>query len=196
MSEMYCTRLARNTGCKNDAKKCHLRTIAQLRKVTASQLSHGRSEKNLLNSNIFSTCPHNTVSFDPPAADISWRVWGAPTNFNCFRVLASLLQRHRSTESTKLCTMFGCLLGWYTIYTFSWALALDGILQHAKFTLRPSLAFSYIGSVTAGHNSSSLAGVIQTLRRGTRNEIMELSHRAPPIFGCAVIKLGIDSHSR
>ena len=30
----------------------------------------------------------------------------------------------------------------------------DGILPGAKFTLRPSLAFSYIGSVTAWHFSS------------------------------------------
>ena len=29
-SEMYCTRLAGNTGCKNDAKNRHLGTIAQL----------------------------------------------------------------------------------------------------------------------------------------------------------------------
>jgi len=49
--------------------------------------------------------------------------------------------------------MFGHLLGWYTIYKFSWALALDRILPGAKFTLRPSLALSYIGSVTARHSS-------------------------------------------
>jgi len=30
----------------------------------------------------------------------------------------------------------------------------NGILQGVKFTLRPSLAFSYIGSVTARHSSS------------------------------------------
>jgi len=30
----------------------------------------------------------------------------------------------------------------------------DGILPGAKFTLPPSLAFSYIGSVTARHSSS------------------------------------------
>ena len=48
--------------------------------------------------------------------------------------------------------------------TFSGALAPDGILPRAKFTLRPSLAFSYIGSVTARHSSSWLS---QTLRRGT-----------------------------
>jgi len=52
--------------------------------------------------------------------------------------------------------MFGRLLGWYTIhaYTFLGALAPNAILPGAKFTLRPSLAFSYIGSVTARHSSS------------------------------------------
>jgi len=30
----------------------------------------------------------------------------------------------------------------------------NGILPSAKFTLRPSLAFSYIGSVNARHSSS------------------------------------------
>jgi len=52
----------------------------------------------------------------------------------------------------------------------------DGISPRAKFTLRPSLAFSYIGSVTPRHSNS---GVSQTLRRGTRNGITELSHSAP-----------------
>jgi len=49
--------------------------------------------------------------------------------------------------------MFGRLLGWYIIYTFLAALAPNGILPAAKFTLRPSTAFSYIGSVTARHSS-------------------------------------------
>ena len=39
------------------------------------------------------------------------------------------------------------------------------------------------------------AGVSQTLRRGTRNGITELSQRVPPIFGRAVITLGIGPHS-
>jgi len=39
------------------------------------------------------------------------------------------------------------------------------------------------------------AGISQTLRRGTRNGIMELSQRAPPIFGWAAITLGIGPHS-
>ena len=60
-------------------------------------------------------------------AEICWRVWGTPENFNGFRVLASLLQRRRSTEVNqtlhKLCTMFGRFLAWYTVHTFSAALA-------------------------------------------------------------------------
>ena len=43
----------------------------------------------------------------------------------------------------------------YILYIhFRGLLPLDGILTGAKFTLRPSLAFSYIGSVTAWHSSS------------------------------------------
>jgi len=37
-------------------------------------------------------------------------------------------------------------------------------------------------------------GISHTLRRGTRNEITQLSHRAPPIFGRAAITLGIGPH--
>jgi len=48
-------------------------------------------KKNLLSSNISSTCPHNMVNFGPLVAEICWRVWGTPANFNGFRVLAVLL---------------------------------------------------------------------------------------------------------
>ena len=48
-------------------------------------------KKNLLTSNISSTCPHSMVNFGPLTAEISWRVLGTPANFNRFRVLASLL---------------------------------------------------------------------------------------------------------
>jgi len=42
----------------------------------------------------------------------------------------------------------------------------DGILARAKFTLRPSLAFSYIGSVIL--HDTPAAGLSQTLRCGTK----------------------------
>jgi len=50
-----------------------------------------QSEKNLLSSNISSTSPHNMVNFGPLAAEIAWRVWGTPANFNGFSVLAALM---------------------------------------------------------------------------------------------------------
>ena len=46
---------------------------------------------NLLNANTSSTCPDNMVNFGLLTAEICWRVWGTPANFNGFRVLAALL---------------------------------------------------------------------------------------------------------
>jgi len=48
------------------------------------------NRKNLLSSNISSTCPHNMVNFGPLAAEIVSLVWGTPANFNGFHVLAAL----------------------------------------------------------------------------------------------------------
>jgi len=52
-----------------------------------------QSEKKLLNIDklTFSTCLHNMVNFGLLTAEICWRVWGTPANFNGFRVLAALL---------------------------------------------------------------------------------------------------------
>ena len=67
--------------------------------------AHIDNRKNLLSSNISSTCPHNTVNFGPLAAEIGPVVWGNPANFNGFRVL----QRYRMAlqyqywTSAKLC---------------------------------------------------------------------------------------------
>jgi len=78
-------------------KNCHLRTIAQLCPAICLQRRRvSRIEKKLLNSNAFSTCPHNMANFGSLTAEIDSVVWGTPANFNGFRVLASLLQRRRS----------------------------------------------------------------------------------------------------
>jgi len=41
------------------------------------------------------------ANFGPLVAEIVSLVWGAPANFNGFRVLASLLQRRRWTEANQ-----------------------------------------------------------------------------------------------
>jgi len=48
-------------------------------------------KKNLLSSNISSTCPYNMVNFGPLATEIVSLVWGTPANFNGIHVLAALL---------------------------------------------------------------------------------------------------------
>jgi len=63
--------------------------------------TYRQSEKNLLSSNIFSTSPHNMVNFGQLATEIVSLVWGIPANFNGFHVLASLLQRRRSTKANQ-----------------------------------------------------------------------------------------------
>jgi len=82
------TQLAGNTGRKNR----HFGTIAQLFRAISSELRHlSTMGKNLLNSNTSSTCPDNMVNFGLLTAEICWRVWSTPANFNGFRVLAALL---------------------------------------------------------------------------------------------------------
>jgi len=76
--------------------------------------------------------------------------------------------------------LVGRLLGWYTIYTFWGHLPLNGNLPRAKFTLRPSLAFSYIGSVTARHSSSERQPNFAAWYNVTKNGITE--QIALPIF--------------
>ena len=101
------------------AENRHLGTIAQVYRAISSQLRHVSTiGKKLLSNDINSTRPRNTVNFGPLAAETGPVVWGTPANFNGFRVLALLLQRRRSREASET-----CLLGCYTTYTFSGALA-------------------------------------------------------------------------
>jgi len=139
-------RLAWNTGRKNDAKNRHLSTIAQLCRAISSQLRHiSTIRKILLSSNIFSRCPYNMVNFGPLTAEIDWWVWGTPSYFNMYRVLAALLHGsqivsvsqtlQRLTEgatyvrqgdhhvghwstSSFCCFSFTCK-GWITVYQFT-----------------------------------------------------------------------------
>ena len=91
MSETCCTRLAENTGRKKVAK---IAIWAPSHKFVGLYLrNYGTyiGKKNLLSNNMSSICPHNMVNFGPLTAEICWRVWGTPTNFNGFCVLAALL---------------------------------------------------------------------------------------------------------
>jgi len=55
----------------------------------------------------------------PLTAEICWRVWGTPANFNRFHILASLVQRRRSLEANQtlqeLCPSHGLV---HHVYIF------------------------------------------------------------------------------
>jgi len=87
-SETCCMRLAEITGCKKVAK--NHQTILSGYIFTTEACINNR-KKNLLSSNMSSTCPHNMPSFGPLAAEIGLVVWGTPANLNGFRILAALL---------------------------------------------------------------------------------------------------------
>jgi len=64
--------------------------------VFATKACIDNRKKNLLNSNVAPTCPHNMVNFGPLAAEISWRVWGTPAKFQRVSRLGSVTARHSS----------------------------------------------------------------------------------------------------
>jgi len=134
--------------------------------------------RNLLNSNISSTCHRNMVNFGPLTAGIGWQVWGTPANFNRFHL--GFLTAPTSLNIGQPNFVRCLAVSWASILYihFLGLLSPNGILPGAKFSLQPSLAFSYIGSspilATLLHGTRAL-GVSQTLRHGTRNGITELS---------------------
>jgi len=94
------------------------------------------------------------VNFGPLTAETGWRILCTPANFYGFLVLASLPHRRRSTEVNQALHDVWPYLGLVHIYRYTF-LSPNGILPSAKFTLCPSLAYSYISSITALHSSSA-----------------------------------------
>jgi len=84
---MCSTLLAGNTGRKKSPFWHHRTTLSGYIFGTKAYINNRKK----LNSNTSSTCPDNMVNFGLLTAEICWRVWGTPANFNRFRVLAALL---------------------------------------------------------------------------------------------------------
>jgi len=109
------------------------------------------NRKNLLNSNISSTCSHNIANFGPLTAEICSGVW-RPSKFQRVSCLAFVAAATSLTGDQPNCARY---------LAVSWAgthyrpyIHFRGLLSGVKFTLRPSLAFSYTGSITERHSSS------------------------------------------
>jgi len=109
--------------------------------------------KKVLNINVSSIRSPNMVYFDPLTADTGSGGWGTQqisTSFACWLRYCSNVEVNQTLHD--VCPFPG-LVHWYTIYTFLGLLLPQGILPGTKFTLRPNLAFSYIGSVIVRHSS-------------------------------------------
>jgi len=81
-----------------DTKIWHLGTIAQLYRAVSSQLRHLSTIGKGLGKHQHLFHKASQYGERRPTAEIGWRVWGTPANFNGFRVLVSLLHQRRSTE--------------------------------------------------------------------------------------------------
>jgi len=138
------------------AKIRHLGTIAQLCWAVSLQLRHvSTMEKRVKQQYLL----HIFTQYGELRPTNGWDWFGSLGHPNKFQRV-SRLPFVTAAMSTKLCTMFGRLMGWYTMYELS------GILLGATFTLCPSLAFSHIGSVTAC-TAFMVVGVSESLRRWT-----------------------------
>jgi len=80
--------------CKKSPSAHHCTTLSGYIFATEAHIDNG---ENLLSSNVSPTCPYNMLNFGPLAAEIVSLVWGTPTNFKRFRVLAALL--HNQTAA-------------------------------------------------------------------------------------------------
>jgi len=136
--------------------------------------AHIDNRKKVLNSNISSTWLHNMVNVGP-TAEIGSGVWDTRANFNGFRVLASLLHRRRSVEVNQTfhdVWPFPALVH-YTLYIHFW-----GLLPLTEFCqVQNSLCIQVSRSaiLAASLHGTRAVGVSQTLWRGTRSGITELS---------------------
>ena len=99
---MCCMRLAGNTGRKNDAKNCHLRTIAQLCRAKSSQLRHVSTiGKKLVKQQYL---PHVSLQYGELRHTSGWDrfvTFGHPSKFQrVSRLGTAVLNRGRYLYST------------------------------------------------------------------------------------------------
>ena len=178
-SETCCTRLAESIGRKTIVKNSpsgHHRTT--LSDYIFTTKTHIDNRKKLVKQRYLPTCPHNMANVSPLAAEISSLVWGTPADFIGFRVLASLLQRRRSTEANQtlhdVWPSPGLL---HYIYIFG-----------GPCPLQNSLCVQVL-------RSPILAALVHDTRVMASAKLWGLEQRAPPIFGRAAITLSIGLHS-
>jgi len=164
-------RLTENTGRKKSPTIPHLGTIAQLCRAVSSQLRHVLTiRKKLVKQQYLLHMSHNMANFGPLMAEIGLPVWvpqQISMGFACWLCYGSNVAR----EANQI--LHDVWLSPVLLHYIYFSCPPDGILPCALYV--QVLCSPLLHSTLA-------AGVSHTLRRGTRNGIMELSWKAPPIF--------------
>ena len=146
-----------------NAKNYQKSTSTQICRAVSSQLRHVSTiGKKLLNSNMASTCFHNMANFGSLTAEIGSGVWGTGHPMQQLQRVSRLGSFTAPTSLTggqpnfarSLAVSWAGLVHYICIFGGCCPLTEFRILPGAKFTLWPSLAFSYIASVIARHSSS------------------------------------------
>ena len=196
---MCCTLLAEIQDAKY-AKIGHLRTIPQLCRAIFATMHVSTIGKKLVKQQYLLHMPSQYGEIGPLTAETGWRFWGTPANFNGVRVLASLLQRRRSTEVNQTLhdVWPSAVQLVYYIYIFGGSCPLSEFCQVQNSLLRPSLAFSCFSSITARHWNSgrqpNFCGMVQVIEpQNFRSS--SFSTEGATYIPRAAITLGIGLHS-
>ena len=96
---MCCTQLVENTGRKKSPFWHHRTTLSDCIFTAEACIDNWKTK--LLNVDTSSTCLHYMVNFGLLTAEMCWRVWGTPANFNGFCVLAALLHGMHSSSGRQ-----------------------------------------------------------------------------------------------
>jgi len=144
----------------------------------------GNNRKKLLNSNISSICSHNMVNVSPLAAEIGPVVWGHPCEFQRVSRLGSVSARLSS--SGRQLNFAALNRGAPPIFVRA-AITLD-IGPHSLYSLY------YIHCVANFNGFRFLVTLLHGTQYWASAKLCGVEQRAPPIFGRAVITLGIGPH--
>ena len=158
---MCCTRLAwkrkyRTQKIAKNLPSGHYRTtLSGCIFATNTRMDNRKKILNSKYSNISSSCSHNIANVGPLNGWDQFTTLGHPSKFQLLSRIGFVTAATSLTGGQP--NFARCLaVSWTaTLYIhFRGILPLNGILPGAKFTLRTSLAFSYIGSITARQSSS------------------------------------------
>jgi len=158
----------------------HLGTIAQLCRAVSATKACIDNRKKLVKQQYLLHISSQYGELGPLAAEIGSGVWGTPAHFNGFRLLALLLQWHRSLETNQTLHTV-----WLSLGLLNYRYIFGGSCPVTEFcSVQNSLYVQVLRSpvLAALLHGTPAVGVSQTLRRGTRNGITELPLRVPPIF--------------